>query len=41
MIGGPLDGPHALALQERLLELLADAGVPADAAAHGGHLLIV
>jgi TetR/AcrR family transcriptional regulator, tetracycline repressor protein len=41
MIGGPLDGPHALALQERLLQLLADAGVPADAAARGAHLLIV
>ena len=41
MIGGPLDGPHALALQERLLQLLADAGVPDDAAARGAHLLIV
>jgi TetR/AcrR family transcriptional regulator, tetracycline repressor protein len=41
MIGGPLDGPHALALQERLLQLLADAGVPPDQAARGAHLLIV
>jgi TetR/AcrR family transcriptional regulator, tetracycline repressor protein len=41
MIGGPLDGPHALALQERLLQLLADAGVPASDAARGAHLLIV
>jgi hypothetical protein len=33
MIGGPMDGPHALALNERLLELLADAGLtPVDAA---------
>src|SRR4051812_42827318 len=41
MIGGPLDRPHALALQERLLQLLADAGVPTDEAARGAHLLIV
>src|SRR5919107_3256815 len=27
MIGGPIDGPHALALTERLLELLGDAGL--------------
>ena len=41
MIGGPMDGPHALALNERLLELLADAGLnPADAA-RAAYLLIV
>jgi TetR/AcrR family tetracycline transcriptional repressor len=41
MIGGPMDGPNALALNERLLELLADAGLhPADAA-HAAYLLIV
>ncbi|MFI5898460.1 TetR/AcrR family transcriptional regulator [Actinoplanes sp. NPDC051513] len=41
MIGGPMDGPHALALNERLLELLGDAGLdPADAA-RGAYLLIV
>ena len=41
MIGGPMDGPNALALNERLLELLADAGLePADAA-RAAYLLIV
>ncbi|NIK54339.1 TetR/AcrR family transcriptional regulator [Kribbella shirazensis] len=41
MIGGPMDGPNALALNERLLEVLADAGVdPADAA-RAAYLLIV
>jgi AcrR family transcriptional regulator len=41
MIGGPMDGPNALALNERLLELLADAGLqPADAA-RSAYLLIV
>jgi TetR/AcrR family transcriptional regulator, tetracycline repressor protein len=42
MIGGPMDGPHALALNERLLELLADAGLddPTDAA-RAAYLLIV
>lgn len=41
MIGGPMDGPQALALNERLLELLADAGLaPADAA-RASYLLIV
>jgi hypothetical protein len=42
MIGGPMDGPHALALDERLLELLADAGLddPTDTA-RAAYLLIV
>jgi TetR/AcrR family transcriptional regulator, tetracycline repressor protein len=41
MIGGPMDGPHALALNERLLELLDHAGLnPADAAG-AAYLLIV
>jgi TetR/AcrR family tetracycline transcriptional repressor len=41
MIGEPMNGPHALALNERLLELLADAGLnPADAA-RAAYLLIV
>jgi TetR/AcrR family tetracycline transcriptional repressor len=41
MIGGPMDGPNALALNERLLELLADAGLhPADAA-RAAYLLII
>jgi AcrR family transcriptional regulator len=41
MIGGPMDGPHALALNERLLELLADAGLTPDDGARAAYLLIV
>jgi TetR/AcrR family tetracycline transcriptional repressor len=41
MIGGPMDGPHALALSERLLELLADTGLERTDAARAAHLLIV
>jgi AcrR family transcriptional regulator len=41
MIGGPMDGPHALALNERLLELLADAGLDPTEAARASYLLIV
>jgi TetR/AcrR family tetracycline transcriptional repressor len=41
MIGGPMDGPHALALNERLLELLADAGLDSGNAARAAYLLIV
>jgi AcrR family transcriptional regulator len=41
MISGPLDGPHALALNERLLELLADAGLDPTDAARAAYLLIV
>jgi TetR/AcrR family tetracycline transcriptional repressor len=41
MIGGPMDGPHALALNERLLELLADAGLDGTDAARASYLLIV
>jgi TetR/AcrR family tetracycline transcriptional repressor len=41
MIGGPMEGPHALALNERLLELLADAGLDPTDAAHAAYLLIV
>ena len=41
MIGGPMDGPHALALNERLLELLADAGLSRVDAARAAYLLIV
>jgi TetR/AcrR family tetracycline transcriptional repressor len=41
MIGGPMNGPQALTLNERLLQLLADAGLePADAA-RASYLLIV
>lgn len=33
LLGGPMDGPHALRLGERLLDALADGGLePADAA---------
>jgi TetR/AcrR family transcriptional regulator, tetracycline repressor protein len=41
VLHGPMNGPHALALNERLLELLADAGLdPADAA-RAAHAVIV
>ena len=41
MVGGPMNGPHALALNERLLELLADAGLDPTEAARASYLLIV
>jgi AcrR family transcriptional regulator len=41
MIGGPMDGPHARALIERLLQLLTDAGLDGTRAARAAHLLIV
>jgi TetR/AcrR family transcriptional regulator, tetracycline repressor protein len=41
MISSPLDGPRALALNEKLLELFADAGLDAADAARGAYLLIV
>jgi TetR/AcrR family transcriptional regulator, tetracycline repressor protein len=41
MIGGPMNGPHALALNERLLELLADAGLDPPEAARAAYVLIV
>ena len=41
MIGGPMNGPHALALNERLLELFADSGLDPTAAAQATYLLIV
>jgi AcrR family transcriptional regulator len=41
MISGPLDGPQARVLNERLLELLADAGLDTTDAARAAHLLIV
>jgi len=41
MIGRPLAGPNALALNERLLELLATAGLDPTAAARAAYLLIV
>jgi TetR/AcrR family transcriptional regulator, tetracycline repressor protein len=41
MVGGPMDGPNALALNERLLELLADAGLERTEAARASYVLIV
>ncbi len=41
MISSQLDGPQARALNERLLELLADAGLNTTDAARAAHLLIV
>jgi AcrR family transcriptional regulator len=41
MVTGPLDGPNALALNERLLALLADAGLDPTEAARAAYLLIV
>ena len=41
MIGVPMDGPSALAINERLLELLADAGLDSTEAARASYLLIV
>jgi AcrR family transcriptional regulator len=41
MIGGPMDGPRALALNERLMDILSEAGLgPADVA-RASYLLIV
>src|SRR3954469_16968856 len=41
VIGGPMDGPQARALNEQLLELLADAGLTTFDAARAAHLLLV
>lgn len=41
MIGGPMDGPHAMALNERLLQILAAAGLTATDAARAAYLLTV
>jgi AcrR family transcriptional regulator len=41
IVGGPMDGPNALALNERLLQLLTDAGLAATDAARASYLLIV
>jgi TetR/AcrR family transcriptional regulator, tetracycline repressor protein len=41
MVGGPMDGPNALALNERLLHLLSDAGLDPTEAARASYLLIV
>ena len=39
LVGGPLNGGHALAINERLLQLLADAGLDPDDAARAAYLL--
>jgi TetR/AcrR family tetracycline transcriptional repressor len=41
MIGGPMDGPRALALNERLMEILLDTGLGPGDAARAAYLLIV
>jgi AcrR family transcriptional regulator len=41
MVGGRMEGPHALALNERLLQLLSDAGLAPTDAARASYLLIV
>ena len=41
VVGGPMNGPQARALNERLLELLADAGLTTFDAARAAHLLLV
>jgi AcrR family transcriptional regulator len=41
MIGGPMDGPNALALNERLMEILVDSGLDPTDAARASYLLIV
>src|SRR5690349_10574762 len=41
VVGAPMDGPQARALNERLLELLADAGLTTFDAARAAHLLLV
>ncbi|KQQ82813.1 TetR/AcrR family transcriptional regulator [Arthrobacter sp. Leaf137] len=41
MVGGPMDGPHALALNERLMGVLVGAGLTSEEAAKSAYLLIV
>jgi AcrR family transcriptional regulator len=41
MMSGRMDGPHAFALNERLLQLLADAGLDPPDAARAAHLFFV
>ncbi|HET6625421.1 MAG TPA: TetR/AcrR family transcriptional regulator [Nocardioidaceae bacterium] len=40
-MGGPMGGPHALGLNEQLLELLDDAGLGPQDAARAAYLLVV
>ncbi|MEU5692927.1 TetR/AcrR family transcriptional regulator [Actinosynnema sp. NPDC020468] len=41
MMSAPMDGPRALELGERLLDVLAEAGLPPDDAARASYALIV
>jgi AcrR family transcriptional regulator len=41
MIGGPMDGPHALTLNERLMGVLVETGLTPEEAAKAAYLLIV
>ena len=41
IVASPLNGPHALALNEMLLELFAEAGLDPDTAARGAFVLVV
>ncbi|MFB9320171.1 TetR/AcrR family transcriptional regulator [Cryptosporangium minutisporangium] len=41
LLGGPMDGPEALALGEHLLDVLAEAGLAPDVAARASYLVIV
>ncbi|MEV4642429.1 TetR/AcrR family transcriptional regulator [Actinoplanes sp. NPDC049548] len=41
VLGAPMDGPQALALGERLLDVLAEAGLDQDDAARASYLVIV
>jgi TetR/AcrR family tetracycline transcriptional repressor len=41
MVGAPFDGPNALLLRERLLGLLADAGLDAVGAARAAYVVMV
>jgi hypothetical protein len=41
LLGTPMDGPQALALGERLLDVLAVAGLDGDDAARAGYLVLV
>jgi AcrR family transcriptional regulator len=40
LLSGPMDGPNALALRERLLDVFADAGLTPDDTARASYLLI-
>jgi Tetracyclin repressor-like, C-terminal domain len=41
LVGGPVDGPNALLLRERLLHLLNDGGVAGESGARGAFVVMV